>query len=85
MPWTPWIEIEPDDSSKEEVKQLYQNTRNPMTGEVSDLTRLTSLTPEVSNRLDSLCLAVFKNASGLTAREKEIVALVTSSFVGCVH
>ena len=85
MSWTPWIQIEKDDTSKEEVKQLYKKTRNSLTGKISALTRLTSLTPEVSNHLDSLCSAVYRNASGLTVREKEIVALVTSSFVGCVH
>lgn len=85
MPWVPWIQIEKDDSTKEEVQQLYEKTRNSLTGKISDLTRLTSLTPEVSIRLDSLCSAVYKNASGLTPREKEIAALVTSSFVGCVH
>jgi hypothetical protein len=85
MPWVPWIQIEKDDSTKEEVQQLYEKTRNSLTGKISDLTRLTSLTPEVSIHLDSLCSAVYKNASGLTPREKEIAALVTSSFVGCVH
>jgi hypothetical protein len=85
MPWVPWIQIEEDDSSKEEVRQLYKNAQNPITGEIPDLARLTSLTPEVSNRLNTLCSAVYKNVSGLTVREKEIAALVTSSFVGCVH
>jgi len=85
MPWIPWIQIEKDDSSNEEVKKLYQKTRNSLTGKISDLTRITSLTPEVSNHLDRLCLAVYKNAVGLTVREKEIAALVTSSFIGCVH
>lgn len=85
MSWIPWIQIEKDDTSKEEVKQLYKKTKNSLTGKISDLTRITSLTPEVSNCLDSLCSAVYRNASGLTVREKEIVALVTSSFVGCVH
>ena len=85
MPWIPWIKIEIDDSSKEEVKQLYDKTRNSLTGKLSDLTRLTSLTPEVARNIDSLCSTVYKSASGLSMREKEILALVTSSFVGCVH
>ena len=85
MSWVPWIQIEKDDTSKEEVKQLYKKTKNSLTGKISDLTRITSLTPEVTNYLDSLCSAVYRNASGLTVREKEIVALVTSSFIGCVH
>ena len=85
MPWVPWIHIEPDDTSIEAVKQLYQKTRNSLTGKISDLTRLTSLTPEVSNYVDNLCTAVYRNAKGLSVREKEVVALVTSAFIGCVH
>ncbi len=85
MPWIPWIKTEKDDTANDEVKRLYKKTRNSVTGKISDLTRLTSMTPEVSNHIDSLCSAVYRNATGLTAREKEIAALVTSSFVGCVH
>ena len=85
MPWKPWIQVEEDDTLNEEARRLYKRSKNALTGEVSDLTRLTSLTPEVSGHLDSLCSAVYRNASGLTPREKEIAALVTSSFIGCVH
>ena len=85
MSWMPWIQIEKEDSSKDEVKQLYKKARNGLTGKISDLTLLTSLTPEVSNHLDSLCSAVYRSTKGLTLREKEIAALVTSSFIGCVH
>lgn len=85
MSWIPWIQIEKEDSSKEEVKQLYKKSRNGLTGKISDLTLLTSLTPEVSNHLASLSSAVYRGSKGLTLREKEIAALVTSSFIGCVH
>ena len=85
MPWVPWIQVEQDDTSKEEVQQLYRKTRNALTGQISDLTRLTSLIPDVSQHLARLCSAVYRNANGLTGREKEIAALVTSSFIGCVH
>jgi hypothetical protein len=85
MSWIPWIQIENDDTPKKDVQQLYKETRNQLTGKLSDLTRLTSLTPEVSKRLHRLCFAVYQNASGLTVREKEIAALVTSAFIGCVH
>jgi len=85
MPWVPWIQIEKDDTSNEEASSLYKKTKNRMTGEISDLTRITSLTPEVAVNIDNLCSAVYKNATGFSTREKEIVALVTSSFIGCVH
>jgi alkylhydroperoxidase family enzyme len=85
MVWVPWIETENEHSSSEEIKKLYNKTRNPLSGKISDLTRITSLTPEVSEHLNTLGSAVYRNATGFTAREKEIIALVTSSFIGCVH
>lgn len=85
MPWTPWIQIEDDDTSNESGRSLYHKTRNPLTRKISDLTRITSLTPETSELIYKLSQAVYQNADGLTAREKEIAALVTSSFNGCVH
>jgi alkylhydroperoxidase family enzyme len=76
MGWTAWIRTESGDT---------EETKKPIKKKISDLTRLTSLTPEASHRIDELCAAVYKNASGLTVREKEIAALVTSSLNGCVH
>ncbi len=55
------------------------------TRQTSDLARITSLTPDTSRLIEKLCKSVYGSASGLTAREKEIAALVTSSFNGCVH
>lgn len=85
MPWVPWIHTEGDDTTNEEVKKLYATTRNPITKKISDITRLTSLTPETSELINKLRASVYGNATGLSAREKEIVALVSSSFNGCVH
>ncbi len=85
MPWTPWIQIEADNTENKEAKALYERTKNPLTKEVSDLTRITSLTPEAAELIDKLCISVYKNATGLSAREKEIAALITSSLIGCIH
>jgi alkylhydroperoxidase family enzyme len=85
VPWKPWIEIEPEDSQNEEAIELYKRTRNPKTNKISDLTKITSLTPEISELINKLSTAVYKNAKGLTPREKEIAALITSSLNGCVH
>ena len=70
MPWVHWIEIKDDETAAKKI---------------SDLTRITSLTPEASGLIDRLCESVYKNATGLTNREKEIAALITSSLNGCVH
>ena len=85
MPWVPWIHIEADDTLTRAAKELYQNTRNPLTRKLSDLTRLTSSTPLVAELLDKLCTAVYGGENDLTVREKEIAALITSSLNGCVH
>jgi predicted flap endonuclease-1-like 5' DNA nuclease len=85
MTWIPWIKIEPENSEKEAVHKLYQKARKPLTGKLSDLTQLTSLSPEMSNQLHSLGVAVYRDAGNLNQREKEVAALVTSSLIGCVH
>lgn len=85
MPWVSWIEIEDDKTENTAAKMLYQETKDPITKKISDLTRITSLTPETSGLIDKLCKSVYKNATGMSVREKEIVALVTSSLNGCVH
>ena len=85
MSWTSWIKIESENTSNEEAKQLYERTKNPVSRKISDLVRITSLTPQTSELIDKLCASVYRNATNLSAREKEIVALVTSSLNGCVH
>jgi hypothetical protein len=85
MPWVPWIHVEADDTLTQAAKELYKKTRNPLTRKLSDLTRLTSSTPVVAELLDTLCKAVYGGDNGLTVREKEIAALITSSLNGCVH
>jgi len=85
MSWTPWIKIESEDASNAEAKKLYERTRNPVTQEISDLTRITSLSPQTSELIDKLCASVYRNATGLSPREKEIAALIVSSLNGCVH
>ncbi len=85
MSWIPWIKIESDNTSNEEAKQLYESTKNPVTQQISDLVRITSLTPQTSALIDKLCASVYRNATGLSTQEKEIAALVVSSLNGCVH
>lgn len=85
MTWIPWIRIEAEDSADEKVRKLYKNTRKPLTGKLSDLTRLTSSTPDLAGDLHRLGVSVYRDAVGLSLREKEVAALVTSAFIGCVH
>lgn len=85
MPWVPWIAIEDESSSEPEVQELFKKTRNTITRKVSDIVKLTSLTPEVAALIHRLNQAVLGNATGLTVREKEVAALVVSSYNGCVH
>ncbi len=85
MPWYPWIEIVPDETSDEEVLALYQRTREPSTGRAPDVVRLNSLIPPVAECVDRLQHAVHDGLKGLTVREREIAALLVSTYNGCVH
>jgi len=85
MRWNPWIELEADDTARDDVRAVYDLARNPQTQAVPDLVRLTGRTPRVAQLLHELSLAVYRDARGLSLREKEITALVVSSYIGCVH
>jgi len=85
MPWVPWIDTEPESAASEEVRKLYQKTRNAETGNVPDVVKLASLTPEIAGLIFDLNKAIHRNATGLTEREIEIAALIVSSYNGCVH
>ena len=83
MTWTTWIEIEPDDTTNEAVRQVYDSVRDRATGRPADDTlRLTSLTPQVAGLLHNLNRAIHADAKGLTLREQEIAALIVSSYNG---
>jgi len=82
MTWTPWIETEPLDSSNEEVRKLYHQTRDLSSGLPPDTVRLHSLTPEIAGWIYKLNHMIHASANGLTLREKEIAALVVASFNG---
>jgi len=84
MPWVPWIKTDNEQTDSDESRQLFLDTRG-LNGDVSDLVRITSRTPKVAKLIHELCRAVYGSAKGLTLREKEIAALVTSAFIGCVH
>lgn len=85
MTWTTWIEIEPEDAPNKEVQSLYDRTRDRATRRPPDTVRLTSLTPQVAGLLYDLQQAISLGAKGLTLREKEIAALIVSTYNGCVH
>jgi hypothetical protein len=85
MAWTTWIETEPEESPGEQIRELYQRTREITTGRPPDVVRLTSLTPAVSGLIYDLQRTIHEEAKGLTLREKEIAALIVSAYNGCVH
>jgi alkylhydroperoxidase family enzyme len=85
MTWIKWIKVEPDDSLDEEVRRLYDKTRDRVTGNPPDTVRLASLTPQVAGLLYELQRAIYHGAKGLSVREKEIVALIVSAYNGCAH
>ena len=85
MPWSTWIDIEPENTQNATVQDLYKRTKNHITGNVPDTIRLTSLTPDVAGLLYDLNRAIESAAKGLSLQEREITALIVSVYNGCVH
>ena len=85
MTWTTWIETEPDGILNATIQELYGRTRDMTSGRPPDAVRLTSMTPAVSGLLYDLQRAIYQESKGLTLREKEIAALLVSTYNGCVH
>jgi hypothetical protein len=82
MAWTPWIETEPLDTANEKVRKLYDSARQITTDRPPDVVRLTSLLPGASDLIYRLNRELHDSATGLTAREQEIAALIVSAFNG---
>jgi hypothetical protein len=85
MPWNPWIQIEPNETTDETVQQLYERTRVRSTSLPPDIVRLNSLTPSVAGCINDLQKAIHRDAKGLSIKEQEISALLVASYNGCVH
>jgi len=85
MTWTPWIEIEQDNTDDEAVQQLFNRTRDRVTGRPPDTVLLASSTPAVAGLLYDLQRAIYSDAKGLTLREKEIASLIVAVYNGCTH
>lgn len=86
MAWTPWIDTAPLDTVDNEIRELYRRTGSDSSnGNPPDLVRLTSATPRVSGLIFDLNRAIQDDATGLTARERAMVALIVASLNGCVH
>lgn len=80
MSWTPWIEIEPFNTTNDTVRELYHQTREISSGLPPDTVRLHSLTPEIARLIIKLNQTIHDSAKGLTIKEQEVAALVVSSF-----
>jgi alkylhydroperoxidase family enzyme len=78
-----WIDTIPPEDASEQLRELYRRVTDPGTGQPDHIMQIHSLHPEGLRAHFELYRAVMKTTPGLSAAEREMIALVVSRTNGC--
>jgi alkylhydroperoxidase family enzyme len=78
-----YISMIPDGDATGELRELYDNARDPHTGGVDNIMRIHSLHPAGLRGHFELYRAVMAGSAGLRRVDRELVAVVVSQLNGC--
>jgi uncharacterized peroxidase-related enzyme len=78
-----WIATVPEDEATGLLKELYDKERDPRVGVVDNILRVHSLRPETLRAHADLYHVVMHGHSGVTAIEREMIAVVVSGLNRC--
>jgi len=78
-----WIQTVPEAEAQGLLKELYDQERDPRTGAVDNILKVHSLHPETLRAHADLYHTVMHGRSGVTAIEREMIAVVVSSLNRC--
>lgn len=81
MPWVPTV---PEDQAAGPLVEVYRKARE-RAGKVPNITRLQSLRPETTARGFDLYCQLMDSPSGLSRRERVLIATVVSKVNGCLY
>ena len=81
MPWVPTI---PEEQAAGPLADVYQKARE-RAGKVPNITKLQSLRPEATAHGFSLYCQLMDAPTGLTRRERVLIATVVSKVNGCLY
>ncbi len=78
----PWIEVIPPEKAKGRLKQLYDESIR-RAGKVFHIVRTMSIAPRIMEKSFDVYRAVMFSPRGLTRRQREMLAVVTSVANDC--
>ena len=81
MPWVPTI---PEDQAAGTLAEVYQKARE-RAGKVPNIAKLQSLRPETTARGFDLYCQLMDAPTGLSRRERVLIATVVSKLNGCLY
>ena len=81
MPWVPTV---PEDHATGPLADVYRMARE-RAGKVPNITKVQSLRPEVTARGFDLYCQLMDAPTGITRRERVLIATVVSKVNGCVY
>ena len=81
MPWVPTV---PEDQAAGSLVEVYRKARE-RAGKVPNIARLQSLRPETTARGFDLYCQLMDSPSGLSRRERVLIATVVSKVNGCLY
>ena len=79
-----WIELVPDDEATGNLKQFY-DAAIKRAGRVYEIVRTMSPNPQVLEASMTFYIKLMKGASGVSRKEREMLAVVTSASNGCYY
>lgn len=80
----PWIKVISEAEATGELAQIYHQVKSS-TGRVANITKITSLKPEVTRALVQLRQAIRSPGAKLSPRRQEMIATVTSALNQCTY
>jgi len=78
----PWVETVPDSDATPPVQFLYDQVRQ-RAGKIPNIARVQSLRPETTLHGFNLYCQLMDNPTGITRRERFLIATVVSKINGC--
>jgi len=81
MPWVPTI---PEEKATGSLAEVYQKSRE-RAGRVPNIAKLQSLRPEATNRGFDLYCQLMDAPTGISRRERVLIATVVSYVNGCLY
>lgn len=80
----PWVSTVPEDQATGPLADVYRKARE-RAGKVPNITKLQSLRPETTSRGFDLYRQVMDAPTGISRRERVLIATVVSKVNGCLY